>query len=147
MTFGPSAIRGFPVTAAGGRVEYRLARNAVVREFRKGRLGRLDVCDAHPELLRAARNLGTPLPDECPICEEAEVVHVTYVFGPRLPAHGRCPGSEAELAKLCRRADEVVCYVVEVCPECGWNHLARMFPAGGRHRATARVGARAPGNA
>jgi hypothetical protein len=138
MSFGPSALRGFPVTGTGGRVEYRLARNAVVSEFKKGRLSRLDVCDAHPELLRAARNVGVALPDDCPICEETSVVHVTYVFGPRLPAHGRCPATAAELARLCRRTDEVACYVVEVCPSCSWNHLARMYPAGGRHRATAR---------
>jgi hypothetical protein len=122
MTFGESALRGFSVTGTGGRVEYRLARNAVVSEFRKGRLSRLDVCDAHPELLRAARNIGVALPEDCPICEETAVVHVTYVFG---------------LARLCRRPDEVVCYVVEVCPKCSWNHLARMYPAGGRHRASA----------
>jgi len=137
MSFGPSALRGFPVTGTGGRVEYRLARNAVVSEFRKGRLSRLDVCDAHPELLRAARNVGVTLSENCPICEETEVVHVTYVFGPRLPKNGRCPTNATELARLCRRTDEVVCYVVEVCPNCSWNHLARMYPAGGRHRVSA----------
>ena len=137
MSFGPSALRGFPVTGTGGRVEYRLARNAVVSEFKKGRLSRLDVCDAHPELLRAARNVGTTLAEDCPICEETAVVHVTYVFGSRLPKNGRCPTTSTELARLCRRTDEVVVYVVEVCPKCSWNHLARMYPAGGRHRATA----------
>lgn len=145
MSFGPSALRGHPVSGVGGRVEYRLARNAVVSEFRKGRLSRLDVCDAHPELLRAARNVGSELVDDCPICEEARLVHVTYVFGPRLPPNGRCPGTAAELARLCRRTDEVVCYVVEVCPDCAWNHLARMYPAGGRHRAPSRRAGR--GNA
>ncbi|HTZ09097.1 MAG TPA: DUF5318 family protein [Acidimicrobiales bacterium] len=145
MSFGPTALRGFPVTGTGGRVEYRLARNAVVSEFRKGRLSRLDVCDAHPELLRAARNVGAPLGEDCPICDEGALVHVTYVFGPRLPPQGTCPGSATELARLCRRANEVVCYVVEVCPQCSWNHLARMYPAGGRHRAAARRAGR--GNA
>ena len=66
-------------------------------------------------------------------------MHVTYVFGPRLPAHGRCPATATELARLCRRTDEVACYVVEVCPECAWNHLARTYPAGGRYRAAARA--------
>ena len=116
-------------------MEYRLARNAVVSEFNKGRLSRLDVCDAHPELLRAARNVGVALAEDCPICEETAVVHVTYVFGSRLPKNGRCPTNATELARLCRRPDEVVVYVVEVCPKCSWNHLARMYPAGGRHRA------------
>jgi hypothetical protein len=137
MSFGHSALRGFPVTGTGGRVEYRLARNAVVSEFHKGRLSKLDVCDAHPELMRAAQNVGVPLPEECPICEGPPLVHVTYVFGPGLPSHGRCPTTAAELARLCRRPDEIACYVVEVCPDCAWNHLARMYPAGGRHRAAA----------
>jgi len=125
------------VSGSGGRVEYRLARNAVVREYRKGRLSRHDVCDAHPELLRAARNVGTALGEDCPICVDAGLVFVTYVFGPRLPAHGLCPATPAELARVCRRSDEVACYVVEVCPACSWNHLVRMYPAGGRHRAAA----------
>ena len=74
---------------SGGRVEYLLARNAVIREYRRGRLSRLDVCDAHPELLRAAGNLGRPTGDQCPICEEADLVDVTFVFGARLPAGGQ----------------------------------------------------------
>ncbi|HUO48259.1 MAG TPA: DUF5318 family protein [Acidimicrobiales bacterium] len=145
MGFGPTALRGFPASGGEGRVEFRLARNAVVSEFRKGRLSRLDVCDAHPELLRAARNVGVERPEECPICAESNLVFVTYVFGARLPAHGRCPATAAELARLCRRADEVACYVVEVCPACSWNHLARTYPAGGRHRAAARAAVRGNG--
>src|SRR5271167_1607777 len=139
MSFRPDALRGAVGGGAlGADVDYRLARNAVVSEFNKGRLSRLDVCDAHPELLRAARNVGVPRQEECPICAETNLVHVTYVFGARLPAHGRCPATATELARLCRRSDEVACYVVEVCPHCAWNHLARTYPAGGRHRATSR---------
>ena len=145
MTFGPSALRGIPVTGSGGRVEYRLARNAVVSEFRRGRLSKLDVCDAHPELMRAARHLGGASTEWCPICEDTALVHVTYVFGNRLPKNGTCPTSPAALVKLCRRAEEVACYVVEVCIECGWNHLVRMYPAGGRHRAAIRRSGRSPG--
>lgn len=132
MTFGPGTLRGAAGKGLPGRVEYRLARNAVVSEFKKGRLSRLDVCDAHPELLRAARNVGQPADETCPICEEGPVVHVSYVFGERLPAQGRCVSSGKELAKLAGRAAERACYVVEVCPECSWNHLARSFPVGGR---------------
>ena len=39
-------------------VDYALARRAVLRDLRTGKRDRLDVCDAHPELLRAARNIG-----------------------------------------------------------------------------------------
>jgi hypothetical protein len=48
------------------------------------------VCDAHPELLRAARGIGRETTTECPICEDDLLVHVTYVFGPRMGPSGRC---------------------------------------------------------
>jgi hypothetical protein len=110
-----------------GEIDYRLQRQAVVSEFRKGRLARHEVCDAHPELMRAARNIGQQTERECPICEEADLVHVSYVFGTRMPPQGRCVASRTELVKLARASDELACYVVEVCPECSWNHLARSF--------------------
>ena len=128
-------MRGFTAPGRGGRVEYALARNAVIKEFNKGRLSKLDVCDAHPELMRAARNIGVRLDETCPICEDEMLVHVTYVFGPGLPPNGRCPATATELQKLCRRQKEVTCYVVEVCPECRWNHLIRSYPAGAGARA------------
>lgn len=139
MSFGPTALRGFTASGSGGRVEYKLARNAVIKDFHKGRLSRLDICDAHPELIRAARNVGSPIGETCPICEEEQLVNVTYVFGPRLPPQGRCPASATELAKLCRRTSEVTCYVVEVCPECRWNHLTRSYPGGSAARRRAAL--------
>jgi hypothetical protein len=114
------------------QVDYRLARNAIVRNFKNGRLSRLDVCDAHPELLRAAQHIGDPTSEECPICEEANVVLVSYVFGPGLGASGHCVASRSELTKLRRRSPELTCYVVEVCVSCSWNHLARSFQVAGR---------------
>jgi hypothetical protein len=117
-------------TAGGalpGEIDYRLARQSLISEYRKGRLARHEVCDAQPELLRAARNVGEESTRQCPICEEANVVLVSYVFGPRMPAHGRCVTSRAEMERLRRGRDELACYVVEVCPSCRWNHLARTF--------------------
>ncbi|MGH9110217.1 MAG: DUF5318 family protein [Acidimicrobiales bacterium] len=119
-------------------VEYRLVRDAVVRDVRRGKLGTVDVCDAHPELLRAARNVGRPSGDPCPICQTTTTVQVTYVFGAGLPPGGRCPGTPTELDRLRRRGDRVLCYDVEVCPECAWHHLLRKYPAGG-------LAGRAPG--
>jgi len=124
----------------GARVEYRLARNAVVRDVRKGRVERVDVCDAHPELLRAARNIGKPTTEDCPICETAGTVQVTYVFGVGLPAGGRCPATVTELNRLRRRPQPVLCYDVEVCPACAWHHLTRKYPAGGGAPARSRAG-------
>jgi hypothetical protein len=133
MEFGPAAIRGVG-TSGPGAVDYRLLRQSVIADFRKKRLERRDVCDAHPELVRAAEKVGEPTRIDCPICEEAKVVLVTYVFGPKLPAFGRCISQKGELAKLDRRTDQLTAYVVEVCPACSWNHLARVLPVGGGRR-------------
>lgn len=128
MSFRPEALRGTGGgTEVGGQVDYRLARNVVISEFRKGRLSRLDVCDAHPELLRAAVNCGEVTREDCPVCEEVKVRLVSYVFGPGLSASGTCITSKRELARLSRGRRQLTCYVVEVCPDCSWNHLARSF--------------------
>ena len=119
------------VARPAGLVDYRLARNSVLKEFRRGRLTRLDVCDAQAELLRNAEHCGRPASEPCPICE-GRMVLVTYVFGSRLPASGRCITKMDELSKFDRAAEERAAYVVEVCGECAWNHLVRSFPVGRR---------------
>ena len=118
---------GKPELTGLGQVEFRLARDSVVREHRRGRLSRLDVCDAQPELLRVARNLGRATEEDCPICEAAKLLHVAFAFGPRLPPSGRALASNSELRALAKGRDDVAFYVVEVCTECSWNHLVRMF--------------------
>jgi hypothetical protein len=125
----PSRAVSPDVTA---EVEYRIVRNGVVREVDRGKLLKTDVCDAHPELLRAARNVGRPTKEVCPICDDGRLVTVTFVFGAKLPPGGRCPGTAAELKALTRREEPVLCYEVEVCPACAWHHLMRKYPAGGR---------------
>jgi hypothetical protein len=137
MGFGPAAIRGGGAAGAGelpGAVDYRLLRQAVIADYRKKRLAQHEVCDAHPELVRAAQEVGEPTRIDCPICEAAKVVLVTYVFGPRLPPFGRCISNKTEFTKLDRRPEQSAAYVVEVCPSCSWNHLARVLPVGGRGR-------------
>ena len=135
VTFRPDAVRGAPPGGFSGVVDFRLARNSVVKEFRRGRLSRHDVCDAHPELLRNAVHCGRPAAEQCPICADADqpgaMVLVTYVFGSRLPPSGRCITSLKELDKFRRGTREVAAYVVEVCPDCHWNHLVRTFAVGG----------------
>ncbi len=130
VTFKPDAIRGSGQQAAGGVIDYRLARMGVVSEYRKGRLARHEVCDAHPELRRAAQSASEPTDMECPICEDDNIVLVTYAFGSRLPASGRCITAKGELAKLAEGRQQLAAYVVEVCPSCSWNHLARTFLLG-----------------
>lgn len=130
MVFRPSplsehATSGAETTAA---VDYRLAREATVAAFRSGELSAHDACDAHPELVRAGREVGTHTTTDCPVCGDAQLRHVTYVFGPRLPSHGRCISLRGELARIGRRKGNFTAYVVEVCPDCSWNHLVRRYP-------------------
>jgi len=128
MTFRPEALRGGDgQQGAGGVIDYRLARMGIVSEYRKGRLARHEVCDAHPELRRAAKSASEPTEMECPICEDDHIVLVTYAFGAKLPPSGRCITSKGELAKLAKGRSQLAAYVVEVCPSCSWNHLAKTF--------------------
>ncbi len=131
MSFRPETMRGASSPGSvTGHVDYRLARNSVLRDFRKGRLSRLDICDAQPELMRAAANVGEVSREDCPVCEADKVRLVSYVFGSRLPPSGKCVTTRAELARMTRSRPGVACYVVEVCPTCAWNHLAQTFVLG-----------------
>ncbi len=115
-------------------IDYALARRATVRDFQRGNLSRLEVCDAHPELIRAARHLGAETDDSCPICSESPLKRVLYVYGDALKvANGRPLTGPDELERLSQRHDEFACYVVEVCLDCSWNYLVRTFLVGRRH--------------
>jgi hypothetical protein len=110
-----------------GVVDYTLAKRAVLRDFRRGLLSRLDICDAHPELIRAARYLGKEIPRRCPVCDESALRVLAYVFADELKRdNGRVwtVDQGVSLAAQCRDAK---CYVVEVCTGCSWNHLAEVF--------------------
>ena len=124
------ALRG----SGDGRaqVDHRLARQHLINEYRRGRLSQEQVCDAHPELIRAAANVGTEVAAVCPICADHQLRLVTYVFGARLPAHGRCVSTAKEMAQLHRRREELTAYVVEACVGCRWHHLRTVLPVGGR---------------
>jgi hypothetical protein len=114
--------------------DYALARRAVLRDFRSGALTRLDVCDAHPELMRAAQNIGVEVHDQCPVCGECNLRLVTYVYGEKLKqANGRAISDTSELLKLGASCDEFACYDVEVCLDCRWNHLRRQSLHGRLH--------------
>ena len=119
-------------TTRTGVVEYGLVRHSLVASLRKGKVLREDVCDAHPELLRAAKHLGVRTDHECPVCDAATTFEVTYVFGAKLPPGGTCPSTKSELGRLERREEPVVCFAVEACTGCGFHHLARKWQAGGR---------------
>lgn len=126
-SFGLAALRS-GTRHWSGSVDHRLARRHLINEFHRGRLRHDQVCDAHPELIRAARNVGLAATVGCPICGEQALRLVTYVFGPRLPASGKVVSAPSDLAKLQARPDELTAYVVEACVECRWHHLLKVLP-------------------
>jgi len=114
--------------SAGGSIDYRLARDRTITAYLSGEAMRSEVCDAQSELMRNARECGRPTDVECPICHDTNVVEVKYIFGPRLPAAGRCMVTDADFERVRRRKGDFTAYDVEVCPECKWNHLLRTNP-------------------
>ena len=124
------------VTAVRKHIDYALARRALLRDLERGTVTRLDVCDAHPELLRAARHVGDPADHRCPVCSGRHVRYVSYVYGDQLrQANGRCIVHPSELERLDAANEEYTRYVVEVCPDCGWNFLTRRELHGSGHGA------------
>lgn len=122
-----------PSPARSPVVDYTLARRAALAAVRRGTLGTSDVCDAHPELLRAAKNIGEPLEARCPICSHEALKWVRYVYGDELKSNnGRVVYPAEWLAELTAAHDQFTCYVVEVCIDCAWNHLVRSYVAGRR---------------
>jgi hypothetical protein len=128
--------RGFdptrqPPAPVGPSVDYRLARRAALGSLRRGSLDTHDVCDAHPELMRAARNIGADCDQACPVCSHDTLRLVRYVYGADLKRdNGRVVYPEEWLGELAQRHEQFTCYVVEVCVDCAWNHLVRAYQAG-----------------
>jgi hypothetical protein len=114
-------------------IDYRMAKLAILREVRVGRMSRFDVCDAHPELLRAAKHIGHETSDLCPICEKEPLRVLFYTYGKELKRQNGYVRRPQDLNALRREVGEFVCYVVEVCTGCSWNHLVRSFVTGHRH--------------
>ncbi len=126
MALLPSAaVSG--TTMRTGTIDYRLERSRVLDEIRSGDVSINAVCDAHPELLRVAKNVAAPTDESCPICETGELRLVGYVFGPRLGSGGKCVVNEAELGQITQQRGEFNVYEVEVCADCGWNYRLRSY--------------------
>jgi uncharacterized protein DUF5318 len=122
-----------PSPPSSPSVDYSLARRAALSAVRKGLIGTTDVCDAHPELLRAAKNIGDSVAAPCPICSHDTLKWVRYVYGDELRSNnGRVVYPAEWLDELTAAHDQFTCYVVEVCVDCAWNHLVRSYLTGRR---------------
>ncbi len=112
-------------------VDYGLARRATLASLRVGGSTTPDdVCDAHPYLRRAGRFHGEATDRCCPVCRRPGLVEVRYVYGEQLGTGAGRVRSRAELEAMAREVGEFRVYEVEVCLDCGWNHLVRSFVLG-----------------
>ena len=112
-----------------GAIDYTLAKRALLRDARAGMLSASDLCDAHPELMRAARNVGEPTRTDCPVCGKDKLVLLAYVYGDGLKTdNGRVWSVDTGL-RMAVAYPGACCYVVEVCRTCQWNHLHEALTA------------------
>ncbi|MEX0833577.1 MAG: DUF5318 family protein [Actinomycetota bacterium] len=112
-----------------GVVDYTLAKRALLRDFRRGMISQFEICDAHPELIRAAKHVGERASRECPVCQERGLRLLAYVYGEDLKRdNGRVWALDKALV-LAASHRGAACYVVEVCTSCSWNHLSEAFTA------------------
>lgn len=116
-----------------GTVDYGLARRAVIRGYRCGRISRAEICDAHPDLLRAANYCGEASSGPCPICSDGDLRLVSYAFSEEFPKRDRQNGrvwDRDDIGSLTQmRAARL--FTVEVCVDCSWNHLRSQTAFGG----------------
>ena len=129
-----------PPVTRGPVVDYSLARRALIASVRRGVTATTDVCDAHPELLRAGKNIGEEAPDKCPICSHESLKQVRYVYGDELGRNsGRVVYPPEWLKELAQQYEHFTCYLVEVCTDCHWNHLLRSYTAGSDYPGSERT--------
>ncbi|MGI8681395.1 MAG: DUF5318 family protein [Mycobacteriales bacterium] len=111
-------------------IDYSLARRAALADLFAGRASTVDLCDAHPYLLRAAKHHGESTEVSCPVCRKERLTHVTYVYGDELGEFSGRVKATAELVDMDKAYTEFTVYVVEVCRGCSWNHLTTSYVLG-----------------
>lgn len=112
-------------------VDYALQRRNTLRALRSRvrTMTPAEACDADPMLIRSALHHGEPHPVPCPICH-SRMVLLNYVFGSQLGQYSGRIRSTAELEEMQSEFGEFKVCVVEVCHECGWNHMILSFLLG-----------------
>ena len=110
-------------------IDYTLAKRALLRDAQVGLQSYNDLCDAHPELVRAAKHVGEPTRNDCPVCGKDKLVLLAYVYGDGLKTENGRVWSLSTGMKMAAAHPGACCYVVEVCRHCNWNHLREALTA------------------
>ncbi len=113
-------------------IDYALQRRALLLDVHAGRVSAIEVCDATPYLLRAAKYHGESTARQCPVCRREPVWQVNYVYGDELKAGAGQAKSTRELPQMALSYGMFRVYVIEVCRGCGWNHLTQSYLLGTR---------------
>ncbi len=113
-------------------VDYALQRRNTLQSLKRPQrsLDGSDVCDADPLLVRAALHHGEESGVTCPICAHKRLVNLNYVFGDQLGQYSGRIRSTPELDVMQSEYGEFKVCVVEVCVECGWNHMIASYLLG-----------------
>jgi Family of unknown function (DUF5318) len=111
-------------------VDYALQRRALLTQLLRGGTSSLDVCDASPYLGRAAKAYGLQTDRTCPICRRERLWEVPWVYGDALGDAAGSARSLSQVRALAGRIPDFAVYEVEVCQDCGWNHLVRSWRTG-----------------
>ncbi|GAA4855035.1 DUF5318 domain-containing protein [Saccharopolyspora rosea] len=111
-------------------VDYALRRKALLAQVHSGRVGVMEVCDADPYLLQAAKFHGEPSDVPCPLCRKEPLTLVSWVFGDELKQASGSARAPEELDRMAAVFEEFNVYVVEVCRTCNWNHLVQSYVLG-----------------
>ena len=90
----------------------------------------LDATNIDPYLKRAAQHHGEETNRDCPVCRRKKLKELRYVFGDQLGQYSGRIKSLKELEEMENEFGEFRVYTVEICLECGWNHLVYSFLLG-----------------
>lgn len=111
-------------------VDYALQRRALLADVHSGKVGVVEVCDAGPYLLRAARFHGETTDQTCPVCRKERLTQVSWIFGDGLRQAAGSARKPEEIEQLATTDADFSVYVVEVCRTCSWNHLVLSYVMG-----------------
>jgi len=117
------AVRSQNLELAGnarpGRIEYRLMRESIVKDYRRGRLGRLEVATPNPNCCGSRRTSGGRQTPSAPSVSKNS--SSTSCSPSSRPSPGGLPMTDlGSLSKATRKSSELACYLVEVCTGCSW---------------------------
>jgi hypothetical protein len=112
------------------RIDYTLKKRATLAALFQGLSSAMDACDADPYLRRAAKFHGEKIDRKCPVCRSVKMVELRYTFGDQLGQYSGRIKNVVELKEMQSEFGEFRVYEVEVCNDCGWNHLAASYLLG-----------------